>query len=209
MALSFIKKAFHIGDDTLAVFVPDPVLVQQQYQQTPDAGYWAKVWPASIALCRFLQEHPYWVTGKTVLELAAGLGLPGLYAARMARQVISTDREPQAAAYVQQSAAALQLDNLVATTLNWSDAAAVPSPDVLLLSDVNYEPAVFAELQQVLKTFLYRQIPVIISTPQRLVAKQFINSLLSYSSIQWSCTVSLNGADTENNVFVLEKRAPV
>ena len=189
----------------MEVFVPDPVQVQLQYQNSRTAAYWARVWPASIALCRFLREHPYWVTGKTVLELAAGLGLPGLYAARMAKQVVSTDREPQATTYVRKSAAALQLLNVQAATLNWSDAAAAPLPDVLLLSDVNYEPAVFNELLQVLAIFLSKQIPVIISTPQRLVAKPFINGLLPYCSMQWSCTITLNGEDTENSVFVLEK----
>ena len=80
-----------------------------------------------------------------------------------------------------------------------------PLPDILLLSDVNYESAIFDELLNVLKYFLQHKVPIIISTPQRLVAKQFINSLLPYSSQQWNGEVVWNGKETGVSVFVLER----
>ncbi|KAI3430311.1 hypothetical protein D9Q98_004907 [Chlorella vulgaris] len=53
------------------------------------------IWPASIALCRYLAAHPYLVVGQHVLELGAGMGLPGLLSASLgAASALLTDYEP-------------------------------------------------------------------------------------------------------------------
>lgn len=87
--------------------------------------------------------------------------------------------------------------------MDWKDAVQLPLPDTLLLSDVNYEPKVFDELLKVSEHFLSNNVTIIISTPQRLVAKPFINRLLLYCHLQWSCNVLLNGKETGVSVFVL------
>jgi predicted nicotinamide N-methyase len=198
-------QPFTIANSQLDIYIPDAEEVQKKYSKNKDTPYWAQVWPASVGLCNFLQEHSHYIEGKNILELAAGLGLPGLYAAATAKQVTITDREEQAVACIQQSIAHLQLKNTIAATMDWKDAVQAPLPDILLLSDVNYEPAVFDELLHVLEYFLQHKVPIIISTPQRLVAKQFINSLLPYSSQQWNGEVVWNGKETGVSVFVLER----
>jgi predicted nicotinamide N-methyase len=45
--------------------------------------YWAFCWPGGQALTRFLIDQPHWVTGKRVLDFAAGSGISGIAAARM------------------------------------------------------------------------------------------------------------------------------
>lgn len=186
------------------MYVPQPVFIQQLYQSNKGDAYWAQVWPASIGLCRFLNKYPEYIVDRKVLELAAGLGLPGLFAARRALQVTITDKEPLAEAFVTASAAHLQLSNVTTVTLNWTEASKMQLPDVILLSDVNYEPAVFEELQKVIEYFLVNHTTVIISTPQRLVAKPFVISLLPHCSFQWSDTVLLNNTETGVSIFVLQ-----
>jgi predicted nicotinamide N-methyase len=198
-------QPFTIANTQLEIYIPDAEAVQKTYSNNKDAAYWAQVWPASVGLCNFLQDHPHYIEGRNILELAAGLGLPGLYAAATAKQVTITDREEQAVACIQQSIAHLQLKNTMAAAMDWKDAVQYPLPDVLLLSDVNYEPAVFDELLHVLEYFLQHKVTIIISTPQRLVAKQFINSLLPYSSQQWNGEVVWNGKATGVSIFVLER----
>ncbi|SDD81273.1 Lysine methyltransferase [Niabella drilacis] len=185
--------------------MPPPEFVQQAYKDNKNAAYWAQVWPAAIGLSMFLQQHQEYIADQRVLELAAGLGLPGLYAASVAKEVTISDKEVLASAYVKRSAAQLQLNNVTATTLDWKDAIAQPWPDVVLLSDVNYEPEVFAELKKVIDHFLQHKVTVIISTPQRLVAKPFIITLLPCARQQWNSTVTLNDVDTEVSVFVLRQ----
>lgn len=204
MLIPATLQSFVIANTRLEIFVPHEKSVQQLYANKKAGAYWARVWPASISLCNFLQQHPQYVINKTVLELAAGLGLPGLYAAFSAKHVYITDREVQAVEFVQQSANHLKLLNVNAKALNWNDAMHAPLPEVLLLSDVNYEPEAFEALQQVLQYFLEKKVTIIISTPQRLIARQFINSLLPFCIAQWNDNVLLNKKETWVSVFVLK-----
>lgn len=196
-------QTFTINGMTLDIYVPNAAAIQQEYINNKDAAYWAQVWPASIGLCNFLQEHTGCIAGKNVLELAAGLGLPGLYIAGMAKQVCITDRDEHAVDCIQQSVQHLQLLNVQTSVLDWKNAASMELPDVVLMSDVNYEPAVFDELHKVLEYFLHNRVAIIISTPQRLVAKNFINSLLPYCTMQWNTGIVLNERETGVSVFVL------
>lgn len=205
MPLPLHLQTFPLANTQQEIFIPGAEAVQKLYSNNKGAAYWAQVWPASIGLCNFLQVHPQYIEGKNVLELAAGLGLPGLCAAGMAKQVTITDREEQAVSCIQQSITHLQLKNVRAEVMDWKEAAQAPLPEVLLLSDVNYEPAVFDELLTVLEHFLQHKVTIIISTPQRLAAKPFINSLLPYCTQPWNCDVSLNGKETGVSVFVLDQ----
>ena len=206
MDIPLSLQAFAIEDTQLEIYVPELTAVAQVYSENKIEAYWAQVWPASVGLCGYLYKHPEYITDKNVLELAAGLGLPGLYIARLAKQIHITDRDANAVRCVQQSVIHLQLSNVNVSVLDWKDARHLPLPEVLLLSDVNYEPAVFNELQQVLEFFLQNNVKVIISTPQRLVAKQFINSLQQYFSDQWSTCIESEGKSTDVSVFVLQHK---
>lgn len=54
------------------------------------------VWPAALELCAYLAWNPHLVQGRAVLELGAGVGLPGLLAAQLgALRVVLTDYEPR------------------------------------------------------------------------------------------------------------------
>lgn len=203
MNQSFVIQQYNIGNDQLAICEPAVQIVNDHYQQHKEAAYWARVWPAAIGLCRFLQEHPHYIIDKKLLELAAGLGLPGLFAARWARQVIITDKDPAAAFYVEQSARHLNYQHVEARTINWKEVASLPLPELVLLSDVNYEPGVFDELHQVVHYFMQHQVPILLSTPERLMAKPFINGLLPHCSLQWQTEVSLNAIETAVSVFVV------
>lgn len=208
MQLPLTIQTCYIGNSAIEICVPDPVRVQNNYLNHKEAAYWAQIWPAAIGLCRFLNEYPEYITNRNVLELAAGLGLPGLFAARLARQVTITDKEPLAKDFVAASAAHLQLPNVTAATLNWTEAQKGALPDAVLLSDVNYAPELFEELQKVIEYFLASHSTVIISTPQRLVAKQFVIALLPYCIFQWNDTVLLNNTETGVSIFVLQGTRP-
>lgn len=207
MLFSSQLKTYSFNNNSIDIYVPDEEAIQQVYTNNKNDAYWAQVWPASIGLCQFFEQYPHYIDNKSILELAAGLGLSGLYAAKNARSVYISDREPLASQFVKKSAQHLKLTNVTALPLNWKDAPGIPCPEVVLLSDVNYEPAVFEELRQVLQFFLDQKVQIIISTPQRLVAKEFIMELLPYNSLQWNNTVTLHGKETGVSIFVLEKNS--
>lgn len=205
MSLPQKLETCFLNDGSIDIYVPDEQAIQQRYDHNKHEAYWAKVWPASVGLCLFLERQKQLISRKNILELAAGLGLAGLYAASFARQVTITDKEQMAEIFVKKSAQHLGLKNVTTQTLDWNDAQKEPLPDVVLLSDVSYEPAVFKTLQQIIEYFLAHNATVIISTPQRLMAVPFITSLLRYSQLQWNTTVSLNDSDTAVSVYVLKQ----
>ena len=187
MELQTTFQTFRFGVYKVNALVPDPLLLQQWYTKqlqknpTTTAPYWAQVWPAAKALCEFIATQPHWLENKNVLELAAGLGLPSLLAAQIASEVVCSDTVPAAVELMQQSIEKNQLTNIKATVIDWNKLPAELSCDVLVLSDINYEPQVFETVFNVIVSFLQKGTTVILATPQRLMAKPFIDRIMPYS----------------------------
>lgn len=203
MQLSLHWTTILVDEQNVELYIPDAQDVLSYYQHNKEEAYWTKLWPASLGLCSFLNEHSHLVNDKTILELAAGTGLPGIYIAPLVKQVTITDKSPLATDCVQQSVNRLQLQNVQCITMNWLDAPQHTLPDLVMLSDVNYDPESFEGLKTTIHHYLNNHIPVIISTPQRLVAKSFISQFLPYCHIQWHKTIQQEDAETEVSVFVL------
>lgn len=213
MKLNLQVETFHGGKHPISLYRPDGAEVLQQYRlqknkdsQTP-FPYWTQVWPAAKALAQYLLQHPPVVSGKTVLELAAGLGLPSLVAARFAQHVCCSDYLPEAVAVMEQSANLNHYKNISCRVLDWHHLPDDLTADVLLLSDVNYEPEEFAVLYTVLSGFISRGSTVVLSTPQRLMAKSFIEQLLPWCVRQQEMIVS--HGEQEVAVSVLELKEPM
>lgn len=190
MELQTTLQTFHFGNYRFNAFVPDSLALQQaftkQLQTDPStaAPYWAQVWPSAYALCEFIATQHHWLQNKTVLELAAGLGLPSFLAAQLATKVTCSDYVPEAVELMKQSIHENKLGNIDAMLIDWNHLPNDLSVDVLLLSDINYEPQAFETLFNVIISFLEKGTTILLSTPQRLMAKPFIDRLLPYSK-QW------------------------
>src|SRR5690606_34031916 len=73
-----------------------------------------------------------------------------------------------------------QLTNMKCAVLNRNNLSTDFAADVLLMSDVNYQSNIFDELYSVLHDFLLKNTTILLSTPQRLLAKPFIDRLLPF-----------------------------
>ncbi|HJW16399.1 MAG TPA: methyltransferase domain-containing protein [Flavisolibacter sp.] len=170
-----------IKNQEFELFVPDPKEVHDAYIQLAiEFPFWAQVWPSSKALATFILDHPAYLENKRVLELGAGLGLPSLVAARWATSVISSDHDPSAIEFARMSVQYHRLKNVTTRLINWNQLPADLTPDVVLLSDVNYDPASFEKQQAFILSFLQKNITIILSTPQRLLARPFLLPLMNY-----------------------------
>ncbi|MEI8059683.1 MAG: hypothetical protein WCG67_05950, partial [Ferruginibacter sp.] len=78
MSSNAVLQSYHIQQHQIALFVP----VTLSSSTHVHAPYWAKVWPAAIGLCYFLQDHLYYIHKKKVKEIA--YDLIQLYAKRKA-----------------------------------------------------------------------------------------------------------------------------
>lgn len=100
--------------------------------------FWAFAWAGGQGLTRWLLDHPAEVTGKRVLDLAAGSGLVGIAAMQAgAASVLCADIDPFCAAAVALNAGA----NGVAVDFTAADLLDAPPPDVdvICAGDVFYE----------------------------------------------------------------------
>jgi len=159
--------------------VPDPGKVEEAYRNGDGKmpfPYWSRVWPSAIALAEWLQNEPHRVEGKVVLELGAGIGLPSLAAAHYARRAVVTDHMAAAQDWVGRNAYALNLQNVEAALLDWHQQE-IPHADVLLLSDVGYDPSDFDRLLDIISAQIKAGGSVLLAVPARSVSVVFIGMI--------------------------------
>ena len=192
---------------TIELAVPDFIQLQTLYQLGGlDFPYWAKIWPSAIALANFLQENPSYIQNKKLLELAAGIGLPSFVAAKYASHICCSDYAPAAIALLEKNIAANQLSNLSSALINWQSIPESIEAEVLLLSDINYNPTDFDTVFLMLQQFIEQGTTILLSTPQRLVAKDFIASLLPWCVLNIEQEIRYNQESVLINIFILQNK---
>lgn len=162
--------------------------------------YWSKLWPSAIAMAEFITENNILFSGKTVLELGGGLGLPAIVAAHYCKKVIFSDNEQAAVQFFKKHNIA-DYNNIEAEVIDW-EYNTLPGADIVLMSDLNYEPEKFEILHKAVITLLAHKTTVVITTPHRLMAKPFIAGLTPYCVHNRHVIITLNNAVTDVAVLV-------
>lgn len=198
------------GPAGIQLLVPDTAQVKADYHERKKQDHniafphWTKLWPSALAMASFLDQHPHYLKGKQVLELAAGLGLPSLVAASYATQVCSSDYLPEAVAVIAKSATLNQISNIRCEVLDWNHLPDDLSADVVILSDINYEPQAFEQLYKVISRFINAGALIVLSTPQRLMARPFISQLLPWCTYQEEKAIDSPEGQTFISILVLK-----
>jgi predicted nicotinamide N-methyase len=194
-----------------AIYIPDNEQVKHIYASllkldpTTPFPFWAKLWPSSIALLDLLKSHPHLIENKHVLEIAAGIGLPSLMMADITKSIQISDYEKEAVALLQKNIEHLQLQNAQALQIDWNNVPENLHPEVILLSDVNYDPTQFDPLINLIVKFIHQGSTVILSTPQRIMASPFVQKLEAYIINRHDTLVDENGIHKEISILVLSK----
>lgn len=195
----------------LAIYIPDYEQVKEVYEAilidhpADPFPYWAKLWPSSIALVQYLKANRIWIEHKNVLEIGAGIGLPSFVLARFAKSIQVSDYAPEAVELLEKNIQHLQLNNVQAMELDWNRVPDSIKPDVVLLSDVNYNPSQFDGLLQLISKLIAEGTIVILSTPQRIMASPFVNAIQPLVMQKHVELVNENGKSVEICILVLSK----
>jgi len=113
--------------------------------------YWTKLWPAAMVLAGLaagLRPPPGVDPQEPLLELGAGLGLPGLAAAAHGRRVVLTDHHPDALEFARAAVELNRLEQMVEVRfLDWT----APSPGLgvyhsILGAEILYTRALYPHL---------------------------------------------------------------
>lgn len=174
----FSYRQKRIEVEGLRIFVPDPLEVEDVYRSYADKEewfpfpYWTRLWPAAFAMTRYLREHAEWLDNKSVIEWGGGIGLPSFVAASWAREVVLTDLIPEAMVWARENARRLELSNVQCRVANWN-IPDYPAADVVILSDVSYDPDSFDVLTKLINHYLDQNSRVIIALPERIISGKF------------------------------------
>ena len=201
-------QSFRFANTTVQAYIPSHKWIQRQFdkeEQNSPVPYWAQVWPAAKALCEIIAMQPALVENKKVMELAAGLGLPSLLAAQFAKEVSAGDYIPTAVEIMNRSVKYNKIKNMHCAVLDWNKLDKKLNPDVLLLSDINYDPKSFTVLYKVLTDFIEKGTTVLLSTPQRLIAKTFMNRLQPWCREAYQIEIKHKEEIISTSVWLLQK----
>ena len=171
---------FHDG---LSLYVPDLELVKSTYEdsiiQNKDTAFpfWAKVWPSSKAMTTFLQSEISLIQSKRVLEIGSGIGLPSFSIASHVAELIISDYSSDAVELIDRNITHLSLPHAKSMRIDWNALSDDIHADVVLLSDINYNPDDFTPLLSMIQCFIAAGSTVIIATPQRIMTNPFVESI--------------------------------
>ena len=105
------------------------------------APYGLLLWESAVALARSLHRRPTLVANKQVLELGAGVGLPGLVARSLGAEVWQTDHPTAALEVARLNARANDVGGIRQFTADWARWTDDRLYDVILGADILYERA--------------------------------------------------------------------
>jgi len=195
-----------------AIYIPTYEAVKAIYADLLESDpatpfpYWAKVWPSSIALLYVLKAHPHLIQNKHVLEIGAGIGLPSLMIASITKSIQISDYDLEAVELLRKNIEHLELENAEALQLDWNALHEAIYPEVVILSDVNYDPTQFETLTKLIEKFLHQGCTIILSTPQRIMASPFVLALSTFIIADYVELVDENGVTKEISILVLSKK---
>lgn len=177
---------------------------QQLHGNSIPFPYWTRLWASAVALATYIEKYTSIVTGKDVLEIGAGLGLPSFITAKYAHSVVISDYLPETISLANENIERLKLINATAKIIDWRILNEALPANVLLLSDVNYDPASSWPLKRLVETFLQQdENVVLLSTPQRLSGKNFVQEIEPFITHSENHSIYINGITTSIAVFKL------
>lgn len=129
---------------------PEQVLAAVAVQGTTDRDpYWGYLWPAAKSLAALILAAD-WDGRSTALELGCGSGLAGIAALRAGLDVTFTDLVPEAVQLAVDNAALNGFPNVEYQVLDWRQSGGGKF-EVILASDVLYQPELHAALIDVIR----------------------------------------------------------
>jgi len=146
-----------VGDHTLRLLKIDDIeellAGKDPFANVSEFPFWVKLWEAAMVLAYVMSRLPD-PQGKSVLELGAGLGAPGLAAAAAGFDVTISDYEAIIMDFQRVSAAASGLHNITFTHLDWLNPPDIAPFDILAGAEILFREEFFEPLLTVFKKYL-------------------------------------------------------
>lgn len=145
--------------------------------------YWAELWPAAQGLAEYIWESVDF-RGETVLELGAGLGLPGLVAALKGGKTVLTDYKSSALEIAARNAARNKITGVEFILADWRGFSLTEQFDWIIGSDILYNPKLNPYVAAIIDRNLRPRGQLIFAHPGRKVTHDFLRELVQTREMQ-------------------------
>jgi predicted nicotinamide N-methyase len=171
-----------VGERNLSVLHTAAVLSldeETRFLNDPDrrAPYGAVLWPAALALAHEIATRAPAFRGRTVLELGAGTGLPGIVAAALGAAVVQTDRTELVAHVGRLNAERNGVSGVEYRVADWAEWTDESRYDWVVGSDILYADDRHEHLRRIFGGNLARGGRVLLSDPYRPPSVPFLEGL--------------------------------
>lgn len=176
--ISIRDKIFHIKRVKNINNLLDAVS-DEEFNQDERLPYWAEIWPSAIALSEYILDNRNDFSDKKILEIGCGLGLVGIAATAVGGDVLFTDYDDYALEYTQINYKRNFKRDAAVKMMDWREAHAEGSYDIILGADILYEKRWLAPVLNVIGKKLNPRGTAIIAEPNRTVAGEFFAMIKS------------------------------
>lgn len=170
-----------VGGRVYRVYQPeiaDALIDEAEFDRDERLPYWADLWPSSIALARHVAGKD--LSGRRVVEVGCGVGLPAMAALTNGAEVTATDHYEAALDFAAHNARENTGRDLSTAMLDWR----VPGTweetgrfDLLLGGDVLYERRNLGPLADVVEALLSPEGEALFADPGRSGAGEFLQEM--------------------------------
>jgi predicted nicotinamide N-methyase len=161
-----------VGDRDWSVLYTVAVVTREDENRflTDHAGrvpYGVALWPAAIALAHDIANRADQFGGRSVLELGAGTGLPGIVAASLGATVVQSDRHELALHVCRLNGERNGASGIVYREADWTVWDDTKQYDWIIGSDILYAESFHSHLRRIFETNLAPGGRVLIADPFR------------------------------------------
>lgn len=144
---------------------------------------WAEIWPAARGLSQYIWEKMDF-TGQRVLELGAGLGLPGVVCGLKGARVVFSDYQADALEIACRNAILNGLDGVSGFPGDWRSFDCREQYHWIVGSDILYDPKFHCYLFDIFINNTVQEGGILVSHPGRRPAFQFVNKWCAEHGIE-------------------------
>ena len=152
-------ESLRVGESTIRLLKPSDVEEllngQDPFSDNCTFPFWAKLWESSIVLAHLLVGLPAG-EGKRLLELGAGLGLPGIAASVVGYDAVLTDSDQIILDFQQVSAAANGNQRIEHKLLDWTAPSQMEPFDLIAGAEVLANEEIVDPLLDICKNYLVK-----------------------------------------------------
>lgn len=135
------------------------------------------LWESAVALAHWIVENRSWLVGRSVLELGAGAGLPGLVAQSFGANVHQTDHLAEALTLAKANAQRNAIEGISYFLADWRVWSCTHQFDLLLGADILYDRNLHKELEEVFLRSLHPRGTLVLTDPGRQPAIEMMARL--------------------------------